>query len=111
MLAILPATLFGGLFGLIYLRMQSLWLPVILLFSWNLVENDLLHLTADSTNQNLIGAVTRPQSPWTMTDINLGNVVIIETPVFGLISFGVRFWLNLRSESSYGSRSALNPSA
>ena len=60
-LAILLASLFGLLFGLIYLRTGSLWLPVALHFTWNFIENDLLNLSADFTNPNLVGAMTRLQ--------------------------------------------------
>jgi len=95
-LAILLASLFGLLFGLIYLRTNSLWLPVILHFTWNFVENDLLNLTADSTNVNLVGALTRLQSPLTMTEIGFGNVVVVEMLAFVIIALGVWLWLRNR---------------
>lgn len=92
-LAILLASLFGLLFGLAYLRTGSLWLPVILHFTWNFVENDLFNLTADSTNANLVGALTRLQSPLTMSEVSWGNVVVVETLAFGIIALGAWFWL------------------
>jgi membrane protease YdiL (CAAX protease family) len=95
-LAILLASLFGLMHGLIYLRTKSLWLPVILHFTWNFVENDLLNLTADSTNVNLVGALTRLQSPPTMTEIGFGNVVVIEMLAFAMITLGVWLWLRNR---------------
>jgi membrane protease YdiL (CAAX protease family) len=97
-LAILLATLFGALFGLVYLRTQSLWLPVSLHFTWNFIENDLFNLTADSTNPNLIGALTRLQSPLSMTDVSWGNVMVPEMLAFGLITLGVWLWLRQRGE-------------
>jgi membrane protease YdiL (CAAX protease family) len=95
-MAILLATLFGGLFGLIYLRTKSLWLPVSLHFAWNFIENDVLNLTAVSNNVNLIGAQTRLQSPLTATGLSLGNVVVMETMMFMVIALGVWFWLRHR---------------
>ncbi|MBN1452305.1 MAG: CPBP family intramembrane metalloprotease [Anaerolineales bacterium] len=95
-LAILLASSFGLMFGLIYLRTGSLWLPVILHFTWNFVETDLFNLSADSTNPNLIGALTRLQSPLTMTEIGFGNVVVIEMLAFAMIAFGVWLWLRNR---------------
>jgi membrane protease YdiL (CAAX protease family) len=96
-LAILLATLFGALFGLVYLRTRSLWLPISLHFAWNFVENDLLNLTADSTNPNLIGALTRLQSPLSMTKLGLGNVVVVEMLAFGVIALGAWLWLRHRT--------------
>jgi membrane protease YdiL (CAAX protease family) len=95
-LAILLASLFGLLFGLIYLRTGSLWLPLILHFTWNFVENDLFNLTADATNPNLIGALTRLQSPLTLTEMSLGNMLVIEFLAYGLIALGVWSWLRWR---------------
>jgi membrane protease YdiL (CAAX protease family) len=92
-LAILLATLFGGLFGLVYLRTKSLWLPISLHFSWNFIENDVLNLTADSSNPNLIGAITRLHPPLTMNGLTPGNVIFVEGLAFAAITFGVWFWL------------------
>ena len=93
-LAIILASLFGLLFGLVYLRTGTLWLPVALHFTWNFVETDLLNLTAEANNPNLIGALTRLQSPLTMTEVSLGNVVVVEALAFAIISIGL--WLGLR---------------
>jgi membrane protease YdiL (CAAX protease family) len=95
-LAILLASLFGLLFGLVYLHTGSLWLPVSLHFTWNFVENDVLNLTADPTNINLIGALTRLQSPLSATQITLGNVVVLEMLMYGIIALGVWLWLKHR---------------
>jgi membrane protease YdiL (CAAX protease family) len=95
-LAILLASLFGLLFGLIYLHTGSLWLPVILHFTWNFVETDLLNLSGDSTNPNLIGALTRLQGPLTMSEIGWANVVVVEMLAFGIIVLGAWFWLKRR---------------
>ena len=92
-LAIVLASLFGLLFGLVYLRTRSLWLPVSLHFAWNFIENDVLNLTADSTNVNLIGALTRLQSPLSATQLTFGNIVILEMLMFGIIALGVWLWL------------------
>jgi membrane protease YdiL (CAAX protease family) len=96
-LAILLASLFGLLFGLVYLRTGTLWLPVALHFAWNFVETDLLNLTADSTNPNLIGALTYLQNPLTMSEVGLGNVVVVETLAFAVIALGL--WIGLRRRS------------
>ena len=92
-LALLLASLFGLLFGLVYLRTRSLWLPVILHFTWNFMDNDLFNLTADSTNPNLVGALTRLQSPLAMSESGFGNVILVEMLAFGIIALGVWLWL------------------
>jgi membrane protease YdiL (CAAX protease family) len=92
-LAILLASLFGGLFGLIYLHTRSLWLPVALHFTWNFVENDVLNVTGQISNPNLIGALTRMQAPLTTTRLGWGNIVLLETLVFAFIALGVMLWL------------------
>jgi membrane protease YdiL (CAAX protease family) len=98
-LAILLACLFGLLFGLVYLRTHSLWLPVSLHFAWNFVENDLFNLTADSTNPNLIGAVTRLTGPLRMSTGGFENFIFVEMLAFGIIVLGVWLWLVNRSET------------
>jgi membrane protease YdiL (CAAX protease family) len=92
-LAILLASLFGLLFGLVYIRTESLWLPVSLHFTWNFIENDVLNLTADPTNINLIGALTRLQGPLSTTQLTFGNIVVLEMLMFGVIALGVWLWL------------------
>jgi membrane protease YdiL (CAAX protease family) len=92
-LAILLATLFGGLLGLVYLRTGSLWVPVILHFAWNFVESDLLNLSGDLTNPNLIGALTHLEMPLSLTEVVPGNVVVVEGLAFGVISIGLWLWL------------------
>ncbi len=89
-LAIVLASLFGLLFGLVYLRTGTLWLPASLHFAWNFIENDLLNLTADSTNQNLVGALTRLQAPLQAGSI---AVVLVETLAFCLIAVCIWLWL------------------
>ena len=51
-------------------------------------------MTADPNNVNLIGALTRLQSPLSMTEMSFGNVVVIEMLMFGVIAFGI--WLLLK---------------
>jgi len=75
-----------------------LWLLVALHFSWNFVETDLLNLVADSTNPNLIGALTCLQIPLTLFEVSLGNVIVVETLAFDLIAAGL--WLGLGKRSS-----------
>jgi hypothetical protein len=60
------------------------------------VENDLLNLTADSTNVNLVGALTQINNPLTMTEVGLGNIVVIEMLAFAIIMLGVWLWLKHR---------------
>lgn len=93
-LAIVLASLFGGLFGLIYLRTRSLWAPVVMHFAWNFVEADVLNLTGSLDNPNLIGALTRLQSPLSLNAFDWGNIIILEGLVFAVIAAGV--WLRLR---------------
>ena len=97
-LGILLAALFGGLFGLVYLRTRSLWLPVVLHFTWNFMETDLLNLTGDLTNPNLVGALTRIQSPLSLNGVGWGNIVVLEGLVFAVIALAVLVWLRLERE-------------
>lgn len=96
-LAILLASLFGGLFGLIYLHTRSLWFPVALHFTWNFVENDVLNVTGETSNPNLIGALTRMQAPLTTTQLSWGNIVLLESLIFACIALGVMLWLRRSS--------------
>jgi len=99
-LAILLATLFGVLFGWVRLQTGSLWLPVTLHFAWNFIENDVLNLTGDLSNVNLVGAITHIQVPLTMTEVTLGIMVFIETLAFAIISLGLWLWLRGRATSA-----------
>ncbi len=101
-LSLTLAALFGGLFGLIYLRTNSLWLPVTLHFAWNFIENDVLNLTGQNANPNLVGALTRLQEPLTAGHLALGNVVFIEGLAFALIALGVWLWLSRRGAYQQG---------
>jgi len=85
-LAILLATLFGLLFGLVRLQTGNLWMPVTLHFTWNFLETDVFNLTGDPHNVNLVGAITHLQPPLTMTDLNLGNIVILEFGAFAMVA-------------------------
>ncbi len=96
-LGIVLASLFGLMFGLAYLRTGTLWLPASLHFAWNFIENDLLNLTGDATNPNLVGAVTRLQDPLGAAGIAAVRVVLIETLAFGIVALGVWAWLRYRS--------------
>ncbi len=96
-LAILLAALFGGLFGLVYLRTRSLWLPIVLHFTWNFVESDLLNLSGDLSNPNLIGALTRAQPPLSLTEPGWGNIVFLESLVFAIIALGITLYLRRKN--------------
>ena len=90
-LALALAAVIGAMLGLIYLRTGSLWMPVGIHFAWNFVENDLLNLTGDATNANLIGAVTRLQGPLLPTGAGYGNAIVLDWSAFVILSIGV--WL------------------
>jgi membrane protease YdiL (CAAX protease family) len=94
--AIVLAAAMGVLLGLIYLRTGSLWMPVGIHFAWNLVETDLLNLTGDATNSNLIGAVTRLQGPLSPTGAAYGSAIVLDLLAFVLLSVGVWLWLARR---------------
>jgi membrane protease YdiL (CAAX protease family) len=85
-LALLLASAFGLLFGLIYLQTGTLWLPTALHFPWNYVENDVLNLTAESSNPNLVGAVTA-------ANVGLAYIVLLEALAFAVIAVAVGLWL------------------
>ncbi len=57
--ALLFLAAFGLLFGWVYLRTGSLWMPIGIHFAWDFVENDLLNLSGDMTNPHVIGLATR----------------------------------------------------
>ena len=92
-LAIALAAVMGLLFGLTYLRTGSLWLPVGIHFAWNFVENDLLNLTGDATNSNLIGAVTRLQGPLLPTSAGYTNAIVLDWAAFVILSIVIWLWM------------------
>ena len=110
-LSLTLAALFGGLFGLIYLRTNSLWLPATLHFAWNFIENDVLNLTGQNANVNLVGALTRLQEPLTTAQLTLGNVVFVEGAAFALIALGVWLWLSYSIKNAVKKADPPNPSA
>ena len=91
-LSIVLASLFGLLFGLVYLRTSTLWLPAALHFAWNFIENDVLNLSADSSNPNLVGALTRLQGPL-QADGSGVLTVLVETLAFFVIAGSLALWL------------------
>ncbi|HUV88043.1 MAG TPA: CPBP family intramembrane glutamic endopeptidase [Anaerolineae bacterium] len=95
-LAIMLATVIGVMLGLVYLRTGSLWMPVGIHFAWNFVESDLLNLTGDATNSNLIGVVTRLQGPLSPTGAAYGNAIVLDLLAFVILSVGVWLWLARR---------------
>ena len=105
-LALVLATLLGGLFGLIYLRTGTLWLPAVLHFTWNFVENDLLNLSADRANPNLIGAITRLRPPLTMNGLAFTNQIIQEFLVALVLSLGIWIWLRKGRQAGIVARRA-----
>jgi membrane protease YdiL (CAAX protease family) len=99
-LALVLASLFGGLFGLVYLRRGTLWLPVSLHFAWNFMENDLLSLTSDSGNPHLIGAITRLRVPSADPGLGLGNVIAVEMIAASAIAAIVWLWVRSSSQDT-----------
>lgn len=92
-LAIALAAVMGMLLGLIYLRTGSLWLPVGIHFAWNFVENDLLNLTGDATNANLIGTMTRLQGPLLPTGAGYENAIVLDWAAFVILSIVIWLWM------------------
>ncbi len=95
-LSILLASAFGLLFGLVYLQTGTLWLPVALHFAWNFIDNDLLNLSADTANPNLVGALTT-------TRLEPIVVVLLEALAFTVIALGLALW-----KRSKGARDAIH---
>lgn len=110
-LSLTLAGLFGGFFGLIYLHTNSLWLPVTLHFAWNFIENDVLNLTAQNANVNLVGALTRLQAPLTTGQLTLGNIVFFEGLAFAFIALGVLLWLSYSIKKAVKKAEPPKPSA
>ena len=110
-LSLTLAALFGGLFGLIYLRTGSLWLPVTLHFAWNFIENDVLNLTGQNANVNLVGALTHLKEPLTTGQLTLGNIVFLEGAAFALIALGALLWLSYSIKNAVKKADPPNPSA
>ncbi len=98
--AILMAMAIGGLLGLIYLHTGSLWLPISIHFAWNLIENDLLNLTGDMTNSNLVGAITRLQGPPFLAGVGYGNAIAMDIIAFLVLGVGVWLWMSRRQRST-----------
>jgi membrane protease YdiL (CAAX protease family) len=92
-LAIALAAVMGLLFGLTYLRTGSLWLPVGIHFAWNFAENDLLNLTGDATNSNLIGAVTRLQGPLVPPSAGYTNAIVLDWAALLILCIAVWLWM------------------
>lgn len=90
--ALTLAAILGAVFGLLYLRTGSLWLPLGIHFAWNFVENDLLNLTGDATNTHLIGAVTRLQGPLVPAGAAYGNAIALDLLAFVILSIGLGLW-------------------
>ncbi len=85
-LEIALAGLFGFLFGWIYLQTRTLWLPAALHFAWNFLESDLLNLTADVSNPNLMGART-------ISHADPIGLIIMEVLAFACIALSTWLWL------------------
>jgi len=101
------AAVVGAVLGLIYFRTGSLWMPIGLHFAWNFVENDVLNLTGDMTNPNLVGALTWLQGPLALTGSTYSKALVLDTLAFVLLCTGLWFWfrrpannLNLNQERS-----------
>jgi len=92
-LAIALAAVMGLPFGLTYLRTGSLWLPVGIHFAWNLVEQDLLNLTGDAANTNLIGAVTRLEGPVLPTSAGYANAIVLDWAALLILSIVIWLWM------------------
>jgi len=86
------AAVVGAVLGLIYLRTGSLWMPMGLHFAWNFVENDVLNLTGDMTNPNLVGALTWLQGPLALTGSTYGKALVLDTLAFVLLCAGLWLW-------------------
>jgi len=86
------AAVVGAVLGLIYFRTGSLWMPIGLHFAWNFVENDVLNLTGDMTNPNLIGALTWLQGPLALTGSTYGKALVLDTLAFALLCAGLWLW-------------------
>jgi hypothetical protein len=91
---LLPAAV-GALFGWVYLRTGSLWLPVAAHFAWDFVEGDLLNLSADVTNSRLIGAVTQIQGPFRGAGMEYGNAIVLNMFALAIILLGVMLWFKV----------------
>ncbi len=76
-------------------------MPVALPFTWNFLETDIFNLTGDLHNVNLVGAITRLQTPLTMDAISPGNIVILEFGAFAIIA-GLLWLLGRNSKGCDG---------
>jgi len=92
-LAITLAAVMGMLLGLIYLRTGSLWLPVGIHFAWNFVENDLLNLTGDATNANLIARWHGFKGHSYRRAQATKNAIVLDWAAFVILSILVWLWM------------------
>ncbi len=90
-IALLFLTAFGLLFGWVYLRTGSLWMPIGIHFAWDFVENDLLNLSGDMTNPHVIGMATRLVG---LSNLDgLGNALLLDGLVLVLLAGFAWLWL------------------
>ena len=99
-IALLLLTAFGVMFGWVYLRTGSLWLPTGIHFAWDFVESDLLNLSGDMANPHGIGAMARLAGPLSLPGI--GNAILIDALAFVSLWGGI--WLLIRGHPYFSTR-------
>ena len=80
----------GIVLGLAYLRSGALWLPIGIHLAWNLFQDEILNLTADSAH--VIAALTTQQGPVWIVGTDYG----VELGLAGIFGMGFVFagiWL------------------
>lgn len=93
LLFILALALPGLLLGWAYLRTGSLWLPIGIHFTWNLVQGELLNLPGNTSNPNIWGAQTRLTGPAWLVGTEYGvEVGLLGCVPLVIVFIGVWLW-------------------
>ncbi|MCP4524985.1 MAG: CPBP family intramembrane metalloprotease [Aestuariibacter sp.] len=84
LLFIILLTIPGLVFGWIYFRVKSLWIPIGIHFAWNFMQDEILNLHGRGS-VNLIGAITKQTGPSWIVGTNYG----IEVGLVGILAMGL----------------------
>jgi len=97
--ALLFMAAFGLLFGWVYLRTGSLWMPIGIHFAWDFLENDVFNLSGDMANPHVVGFATSLVGP-SSTLGGLSNALLVDVLALALLCAGLWLWFAARSRVS-----------
>ena len=97
--ALVFVAVFGLVFGWIFLRTGSLWMPIGIHFAWDFLENDVFNLSGDMANPHVIGFAASLVGPSLALNW-LGNALLVDALALALLSAGLWLWFAARSRVS-----------